>query len=454
MSRRLILIAILLLLSPCAFALAEKQGTNQLSTSHQLTRAPWIFERVPLGTVNATPPAAQTSGEAGGRIRYLVGNLQDVRATITTDAGDQQTSFSGEVAFQVSEKDGSLSFLLKRLNLLSPGVPTMKGESGTIGLNLKGEDSTVKYDPQTGRLNGELKTALHYELIDEVMGYIPGKSEDCAVFDSYTEEMDGKLEGSLPASLRAMDEGNARMSAQVQLELATPTVIGSIRNTIVRLDLSLVWLLTEPAEVLKVQPVFLGTGPEDPTATGAVFNTLITRALETWKKCGTTRCITLLANSPIYIDNDDYRILSGPDEAVTFKGEVNIPDAVEVFVAERWDPLYDGGGACWSSGTASAKIVTCDQQLSVPCPPPCGGGSCGDVNYYHLGHELGHAMNLKHPGEGDGVRPEGSITSIMEPSGFCADNPNIQSAHNCRSASNPIMYWGRSICTGTPEILD
>lgn len=142
---------------------------------------------------------------------------------------------------------------------------------------------------------------------------------------------------------------------------------------------------------------------------------------------------------------------------------MNVADAVEVFVVERMDFACDwGGGACSSSGTAAAKVVTCDQQLEIPDPCPCLGlcpSACppcqtGDVNYYHLAHELGHALNLAHPGDWGRSLVPGTAGSNMEPSGFCCDNPNVQSARNCRAASNPLLYWGRSICRGTPDIHD
>lgn len=168
-------------------------------------------------------------------------------------------------------------------------------------------------------------------------------------------------------------------------------------------------------------------------------------------------CITLRANQPIYINNNDYKLLTSvdvnPAEASALRAEVNVADAVEVFVVDRWDPLFDGGGATWSSGTASAKIITCDQQLNVPCPPPCGAGACGPVNNYHLGHELGHALNLGHPSD-PGSLAAATFGSIMEPSGFCADNPNVQSARNCRSATNPLLNWGRALCGKSTDIMD
>ena len=396
---------------------------------------------------------------------YLVGNLDQARATINTDLGPQQTTFRGEIAFMATSDDkGQLKLELKRLNLISNGVSTKKGNSGVIGLNLDEYDAKTSYDQKTGKISSEFQSVLHYALIDDIKGFVPSKSEEGDVFYSFTEMMAGKFSGNLPESLQLSDKGYISLRGEVKLELDDP-VLGLLENMVIYIDLEQLWwhLGFEPAEILLVQPVFIGTGPLDPTATGTAFDTLIDRSLEVWNRCGTERCLAIRSNLPIYVDNDDYRVLdnydSDPAEANALRAEVNVPEAVEVFVVERWDPLWDGGGASWSSGTASAKVVTCDQQLAVPCPPPvglwgCSGGFCGDVNYCHLAHELGHSLSLTHPGEVRAGRPEGSTNSIMEPSGFCRDNPNVQSAHNCRMASNPLLYWGRVVCTESPDITD
>ena len=395
---------------------------------------------------------------------FLVGNLDDVRAVVATDAGEQQTSFKGEIAFVAEPDDrGDLNLILTRLNLVSSGVATKKGESGVIGLNLAEPEYKSTYDSKTGQFSVEFESTLHYAQIDEIKGYIPSKSEEGDLFLSYTESMTGKIEGKLPEAMKAADEGDVTMNVEIRLELDR-SVVGSIQNMVVYLDITKLWwyLETSPTEILLVQPVFIGTGPSDPSATGTVYNTLLDRSAEIWDRCGTVRCISIRSNTPIYINNNAYRVLNSETEAADLRAEVNVADAVEVFVVERWDPYYDGGGACWSSGTASAKIVTCDQQLAVPCPMPAGlwgcsvaeGGSCGDVNYYHLAHELGHALNLLHPGDYRSGMVAGSSGSILEPSGFCRDNPEVQSAKNCRSASSPLLYSGRATCTGSPDIMD
>lgn len=399
---------------------------------------------------------------------FLVGSLEDVRAVVVTDAGEQQTSFKGEIAFVAEPRDrGGLNLVLTRLNLVSSGVATKKGDTGVIGLNLVAQgdkpEYQATYDARTGQFSAEFESTLHYALIDEIKGYVPSKSEEGDLFLSYTESMGGKIEGRLPEAMKAADEGEVTMNAEIRLELER-SVVGSLRSMVVYLDITKFWwyLETSPTEILLVQPVFIGSGPSDPSATGTVYNTLLDRSAEIWDRCGTVRCISIRSRSPVYINNNAYRVLNSEAEAANLRAEVNVADAVEVFVVERWDPHYDGGGACWSSGTASAKIVTCDQQLAVPCPMPAGlwgcsvgaGGTCGAVNYYHLAHELGHALNLLHPGEYRSGMVAGSSGSIMEPSGFCRDNPNVQSAKNCRSASSPLLYSGRSACTGSPDLMD
>jgi len=409
----------------------------------------------------AEPVEAEKEQEKNYR---LIGNLEDVKGVVTTDAGEQQTSFGGEIAFMAVPGDrGDLTLVLTGLNLVSSGVATKEGNSGVIGLDLVEPEYKASYDSRKGRFSTEFQSTLHYALIDEIKGFIPSKSEEGDQFFSYTESMAGKIEGSLPEGMKAADEGEVTMNAEIHLELER-SVVGSLRDMVVYLDLTKLWwyLETSPTEILLVQPVFIGTGPSDPSATGTVYNTLLDGSAEIWDRCGTVRCIAIRSRTPVYINNNAYRVLNSEAEAAALRAEVDVTDSVEVFVVERWDPYFDGGGACWSSGTASAKIVTCDQQMAVPCPMPVGlwgcsageGGTCGDVNYYHLAHELGHAVNLLHPGDYRPGMVAGSSTSIMEPSGFCRDNPDVQSARNCRSASSPLLYSGRSSCTGSPDIMD
>lgn len=386
-----------------------------------------------------------------GKVYYLVGNLKEIKGEVD----GQGTVFQGQIGFRVVlDQKGQLTLSLHRLSLVSKGVTTARGNSGVIGLVLADPEAKVSYDWRTGQLAAEFRSTLHYELIDKIKGYRPVKEhKECAVFIPYTEEMVGRLIGRLPEKLQPAPKGSVSFDGELTMGIRSWTVkaIRIISIEYLQVEKGLI-VMPQPAELLRIQPVFIGSGFGDPNRTGTSFPDLWNRAEEIWNRCGTVRCIRLVSNQPKFVNNDNYRVLNSLDEARDLRAEVDVLDAVEVFMVDRWDPLYDGGGACWSSGTASAKIVTCDQQLDVPstdCP-----ASFGDVNYYHLAHELGHALNLAHPPGPTWTLAASTVGSVMELSGWCADNPDVQSAKNCRNASNPLLYWGPSVCTGSPDIMD
>ncbi len=397
---------------------------------------------------------------------YLTGNIKEATGTVATDKGDQRTSFLGSIGFRVVPTEKGLLFYLFDFNLISKGVPTGRGDSGPISVRLAdAQGKSMTYDPRSGRASTEFAAIFHYELIDRVKGFrqVRGQAEG-DLFVPFTETMTGKMSVRFPEELRVVDKGTTYVDLDLTLALST-SVLGSIQRISLITRVIIDWTrLFSPAQYLRIQPVFIGTGPTDGTATGKAFPELMKRATELWNRCGSVRCIKFVVNEPIYINNSAYKVLETAAEADSLRAEVSVTDAVEVFVVDRMDFACSwGGGACFSSGTASAKIVSCDQQLAVPSPcpctwcpatcPPCPPCQTGAVNYYHLAHELGHALNLDHPGQPYGLAAV-TAGSNMEPSGFCCDNPNVQSAKNCRNASNPLLFWGTALCVGTPNISD
>jgi len=393
---------------------------------------------------------------------YLTGNFRELSGTVITDKGEQKTTFFGALGFQVVSGEKGLQLTLIELNLVSKGVLTSKGPTGTIGAILIDDDVTW-YDSKTGQAQFRPVLSLHYQLIDQIKGFqttaiTKGENDQ---FIPFTEKLQGKMSARFPEALRAMEKGTTYMDLDVVfvLDVSVLGVISEIRLVgRVILDWS---KFIAPALYLRIQPVFIGSGPTDPNRTGTAWSTLMSKATELWNRCGSVRCIKFVVNNPIYVNKPAYKVLDTTAEAESLRAEVDIVDAIEVFVVQRMAFVCDwGGGACFSSGTASAQVVTCDQQLAVPVPCPCPGfcpSTCppcppcqtGAVNFYHLAHELGHALNLYHP-----PHTSSTVGSNMEPSGFCCDNPNVQSAKNCRNASNPLLYWGIGVCLGRPDIAD
>ncbi|MGY4706662.1 hypothetical protein ACVNPS_02770 [Candidatus Bipolaricaulota sp. J31] len=396
---------------------------------------------------------------------YLAANITETTGRVTTDKGDRKAVFSGIIGFRAIPKGERFQLTLIELNLISNGIATRRGKSGVLGLKLSDEVATW-YDPRTGQASFAPAFVLHYQLIDRIKGFKElGLKGETDLFMPFTETMKGELNVKFPRGLQMVEKGKTYTEIELDLKLVS-RVLGSIQQVTLKFWVDLITFLRRPCQSIRVQPVFIGTGPNDPHRTGEAFQTLMNKASEVWKKCCSVRCIKFVVNTPIYLNKPQYRVLETKSEAYRLLTEVNVANAVEVFVVERMEFACDwGGGACFSSGTASAQIVTCDQQLDIPCPCPCTGycpcggcgtdpDTCGDVNYYHLAHELGHVLDLAHPPGPSGTLAASTVGSVMEPSGFCCDNPSKQSAKNCRNASNPLLYWSWTICIGKPDIMD
>jgi hypothetical protein len=410
--------------------------------------------------------------EGEGKYSYLTGEFVVGGIVLTDEEEEIETMFDVSIMFRVvADAEGTLNMSLVTLNVLTTGVPTEKGDSGLIGLALVAPEYETPYDPSTGLITAEFSSHLHYELIDQIEGYQELEPEgENDVFLPYTEIVTGTLTGELPHNLQMMGNGeDTGWEAHVHFRINPDfPVLGSLPEIEFAIIEPLVWQSTG-CLALPIQPVFIGTGSTDSNVTGTAFDDLMTRADEIWDRCGTVRCLKFDVHDPIYLDKPGYAVLDNLNECWNLLGEVNMTDAVEIFVVRNMSTAlgcWSGGGISFWSGTASNAIVTCDQQLSVPCPCPvacqgtcpCGGcgndtSTCGAVNWYHLAHELGHSLGLAHPSLG----PSSTNGSIMEPSGFCCDNPDVQSARNCRNATNPLLRvyhcfdW---FCSESPDIPD
>ncbi|MBC7344880.1 MAG: hypothetical protein H5U03_05605, partial [Clostridia bacterium] len=104
--------------------------------------------------------------------------------------------------------------------------------------------------------------------------------------------------------------------------------LGVVRLVSLHVYIEFAWTrFLSPAQVLRVQPVFIGTGSSDPNATGSVFSTLIRKAAELWNRCGSVRCIKIISNTPIYLNKPAYKVLESEAEAISLLAEVNVADA-------------------------------------------------------------------------------------------------------------------------------
>jgi len=331
-------------------------------------------------------------------------------------------SFVWEVVFAVGTRGGSSvpNIYLEMLNLVFQPSEELGGGEETPSASLPGGSTPeVRYNSQTGEIECEFEINIHLPAAhrQEEEKYDPENH----VLGSMAVPTKARLSGRFLDELKPREYGYQNLKANLSIAMPDQYIeqLGLRRTFDLDVLLPLVWLFLAMRKELLLQPVFIAADGAKPP-TGEDFYPLLVNANDLWAKC----CIQFRAKCPVYVDKQGYRI-STQAEATAFKDEVSVADAIEVFMVERLDPETTwGGGATFNSGTASAKIVTGDNQLPV--------------NQYHLAHELGHVLGLDHPGNPGGLI-DGCAGSVMEPSGFFADNPPFQCRNNCNNASNPLL---------------
>jgi hypothetical protein len=385
---------------------------------------------------------------------HILATVKKTKATVTTDKGSQESRLHGQLLFSVKKTATGIELYLERMNFTGSSVGAKEGKTGLLSLSLKKRAKAIY--SKDGQAQAELETILHYPLIDKTKGYRQLGQKEPDNFIPFVATAHGKIKARFKPRLedvQAKKLEEKRVQLSVSFDLATKEYyVKAIAVADIVVSVSIIIRLAFFNQ-LNIQPVFIRSGPTDTSPTGWSFDTMMQSAKCIWRKC----CVFFNVRTPVYVDKNDYKVLGSLNEAINLLNEVNVDDAVEIFVVSRWDPIWDGCGASFSSGTANAKIVTCDEQLKVP-DPNNPGGYLGAINVNHLAHELGHVISLVHPG--DVVTPPmtaaATANTVMEPSGFYADNPHQQSMNNCNNVASPLfrlMIMLRDYrCVRNPEI--
>ena len=311
---------------------------------------------------------------------------------------------------------------LDTLNLVIDEADELGGRGGTpSACLLPGSRPPVEFDPESRRFGASFEAMVDFPAVRrqdkereaDPKTDTPGPAGLKARFE---------LRGQFLSELRPVEYRSEMLEAELSIALP-PEVEKAIGRPLLVLPIKipLIWLRLSSKRQLTLQPVFIEADGTTPP-TGEDFYPGLHTANQLWGRC----CIEFVAKCPIYVDEQDWRVAT-MNEAIDFKNGTNVSDAVEVFIVEELDPVdLWGGGATFASGTATAKVVSTDNQLPL--------------NQHHMAHELGHVLGLGHPGDSTDTLVDGCNGSVMEPSGFFADNPGLQCEANCDNASNPLLH--------------
>jgi hypothetical protein len=320
--------------------------------------------------------------------------------------------------------------------------------TGVLGFAADPEKAQyLKYDPQTGMVYGTVAGQIDMPQFAELVA--PAGDEKGDDFRTRTQRATLRVQFVMDDKTNLYDkrEGVQKRRSEMDMEIVTTPDYdlraGDYRIAVERipLDLEIGWFpVIEVAQRLCVQPVRIGQ--IQISGFPPVFQFKLSGAGLAFGKPG---AITQWNKADVVFEwrdwmtvwNASYMAFS-ESESAALRAEVDVDDCVEVFFVDTFTPsVFWGGGATYSGGTAAAKIISTDQNVT------------SGVDLTHLAHELGHGLSLKHPGSG--TAKDGSTGTLMCPSGFNNDNPKVNSQQNKDRASNPLLTFAIKIVTAGPD---
>lgn len=336
---------------------------------------------------------------------------------------------------------------------LITGIKSTKLGASGYGFSLNGSRQLLKYDPVKGVLSGKLQGQVDMSEFLKLSGIkMNTKNDD---FQTPTQpaqifvsiQLDTPFNSNTGKNIVEKITGKFNFSMVANKTPDLPLSVYKIETKTLPLIFEISWLpFFEIAKNLCIQPVRIGrikfSWPFlfQILYSGDGLNFGMPGANTQWAKAD----VTFKVRNWITVWKSQYSTFSS-SEAASLLSEVDVADCVEVFFTDRFSPSATyGGGATWSGGSASTKIISSDENAD------------NGIDLTHLAHELGHALTLKHPGSGfpnPGTpnRIDASSGTLLCPSGFMNDNPAINSQWNKDSISNPLLTFSLKIISAGPD---
>lgn len=364
-------------------------------------------------------------------------------AAVTTSAGVRDSFVKVNCSFRLAgDHPTRRGVELVRFSLSGGSVAARRKATGAISV-MGGEGKGIILDDDRGRLRLNLEARINYESLDEYRGV---DTQSACYYIPATEPCAAVVEGVLRSPRVGMVLERARIAVacaagefgEVQaIEIRAPRIaLRSIADFEPRYRLGRPgqWAPLNDANTdanicievnqksMVFQPVGFRASASDPSPSGGTAAAQFATAAAVWAKA----CVSIVTRPMIFITNATLKT-SSDLAAIRAAYTDSDPDAIEVFfVANALSA--QGGGQAGGIGLASCKPVIAE---------PNGG------NPVLLAHELGHVINLQHPGVGS----NSDAGSVMAPTGS-AMNPgtNLVTHFMAINVANPVMDIEPTLC--------
>jgi hypothetical protein len=388
--------------------------------------------------------------------------IANVELAAELAVGDARERVTGRISLYIiaSPKGMEQGYVTVRgFNILFTGVSqkllapaaSAKEPLGMLGFAVTaGKPQQLKYDPRTGRVAGDLRMFADASFLAAYARPAGDGKGDLFLTPKIpiTATIDLTLEK--PVSLQNIEPQQVPARLDVKLESGEftyeklkvpPLRLRLLERIPIRWEIyPIFWF--EVAQRLCVQPVRIlrfswSSWPPHFTVqiSGAGLAFGEPGARTQWAKADV---VFNIRDWKTIFSNDYWVVDSG--DANGLRAMVEDDDCIEVFFPYDLDPSSMwGGGATWGLGTASAQIISSD------------GNARGGVDFTHLAHELGHVLGLPHP---IASVVGASTGTLMCPSGYLRDNPQINSQENKDSLSNPLLTFAIKRVGPGPDCLD
>ena len=374
----------------------------------------------------------------------------DVTGVVSTSAGPRQTRVRGEaVLFTRGEHEKTRGLYLERFGIAASGVEARRAHTGVITVRGYSSSGSIEIGRASHAARVEVVCDVNYESLDRA--HRKELDKGCYYIPA-TEPAAAIIEGRLTLRRKQLQFDTCRIhvscAAGESEEVVAIEVL--LRNGVLkplperdvhyRFGRNGEWAPSQDSNSdsnvcigttrrrLVIQPVGFRSSATDPSPSGGTAAAQFATAQTVWSKA----CIDLDVRSMLTLTNATLKTSSNLTDIRNGHTDSD-PNVIEIFFVDN--PLSaTGGGNAGAIGVASCKPVIAEPNAGNPVL---------------LAHELGHVLNLLHPGTGSNSDPG----TVMAPTGSAmAPGTQLVTHIMCASIANPVLQATTTSCCFTHDI--